>query len=63
MDCVVNGPSESKHADIGISLPSNGEKLFAPVYEDGGKTVTLKGKSGISILLSAHLDSDFFSIF
>lgn len=43
MGCVVNGPGESKHADIGISLPGNGEQPVAPVYEDGEKTVTLKG--------------------
>jgi len=43
MGCVVNGPGESKHADIGISLPGSGEKPVAPVYEDGIKTVTLKG--------------------
>jgi len=43
MGCVVNGPGESKHANIGISLPGNGEKPVAPVYEDGEKTVTLKG--------------------
>ena len=43
MGCVVNGPGESKHADIGISLPGTGEQPVAPVYEDGEKTVTLKG--------------------
>ena len=43
MGCVVNGPGESKHADIGISLPGTGEKPVAPVYVDGIKTVTLKG--------------------
>jgi (E)-4-hydroxy-3-methylbut-2-enyl-diphosphate synthase len=43
MGCVVNGPGESKHANIGISLPGTGEKLVAPVYVDGEKTVTLKG--------------------
>jgi (E)-4-hydroxy-3-methylbut-2-enyl-diphosphate synthase len=43
MGCVVNGPGESKHADIGISLPGTGEQPVAPVYEDGLKTVTLKG--------------------
>ncbi len=43
MGCVVNGPGESKHANIGISLPGNGERPVAPVYEDGVKTVTLKG--------------------
>jgi (E)-4-hydroxy-3-methylbut-2-enyl-diphosphate synthase len=44
MGCVVNGPGESKHANIGISLPGTGEKPVAPVYEDGVKTVTLKGE-------------------
>ncbi len=43
MGCVVNGPGESKHANIGISLPGSGEVPVAPVYEDGHKTVTLKG--------------------
>jgi len=43
MGCVVNGPGESKHANIGISLPGTGEIPVAPVYEDGEKTVTLKG--------------------
>jgi (E)-4-hydroxy-3-methylbut-2-enyl-diphosphate synthase len=43
MGCVVNGPGESKHADIGISLPGTGEVPVAPVYVDGRKTVTLKG--------------------
>ncbi|MFO1510393.1 MAG: flavodoxin-dependent (E)-4-hydroxy-3-methylbut-2-enyl-diphosphate synthase [Steroidobacteraceae bacterium] len=43
MGCVVNGPGESKHAGIGISLPGTGERPVAPVYEDGEKTVTLKG--------------------
>ena len=43
MGCVVNGPGESKHANIGISLPGTGEKPVAPVYVDGKKTVTLKG--------------------
>jgi (E)-4-hydroxy-3-methylbut-2-enyl-diphosphate synthase len=44
MGCVVNGPGESKHANIGISLPGNGEQPVAPVYENGTKTVTLKGE-------------------
>jgi (E)-4-hydroxy-3-methylbut-2-enyl-diphosphate synthase len=44
MGCVVNGPGESKHADIGISLPGTGEIPVAPVYVDGKKTVTLKGE-------------------
>ena len=44
MGCVVNGPGESKHANIGISLPGSGESPVAPVYVDGQKTVTLKGE-------------------
>ena len=44
MGCVVNGPGESKHANIGISLPGTGEQPVAPVYVDGEKTVTLKGE-------------------
>ncbi|HIF17518.1 MAG TPA: flavodoxin-dependent (E)-4-hydroxy-3-methylbut-2-enyl-diphosphate synthase [Cycloclasticus sp.] len=43
MGCVVNGPGESKNANIGISLPGTGEKPVAPVYIDGKKDVTLKG--------------------
>ena len=43
MGCIVNGPGESKHADIGISLPGRGENPIAPVYIDGKKNVTLKG--------------------
>ncbi|MBM4212165.1 MAG: flavodoxin-dependent (E)-4-hydroxy-3-methylbut-2-enyl-diphosphate synthase [Gammaproteobacteria bacterium] len=50
MGCVVNGPGESKHANIGISLPGTGERPVAPVYEDGEKTVTLKG---------AHIAEEF----
>ena len=44
MGCVVNGPGESKHANIGISLPGTGESPVAPVYVDGERTVTLKGE-------------------
>ncbi len=44
MGCVVNGPGESKHADIGISLPGTGERPAAPVYVDGAKAVTLRGE-------------------
>ena len=43
MGCVVNGPGESKLANIGISLPGSGERPVAPVYIDGEKSVTLKG--------------------
>ena len=44
MGCIVNGPGESKHADIGISLPGTGEAPAAPVFIDGKKTVTLRGE-------------------
>jgi (E)-4-hydroxy-3-methylbut-2-enyl-diphosphate synthase len=43
MGCVVNGPGESRHADIGISLPGTGEAPVAPVFVDGQKHVTLRG--------------------
>ena len=45
MGCIVNGPGESKHADIGISLPGTGEAPAAPVYVDGEKSVTLRGEN------------------
>src|SRR5262245_32627044 len=48
MGCVVNGPGESKHADIGISLPGTGEEPKAPVYVDGRLMTTLKGASIVS---------------
>ena len=44
MGCVVNGPGESKHAHLGISLPGTGETPSAPVYVDGQRTVTLHGE-------------------
>ncbi len=50
MGCIVNGPGESKHADIGISLPGTGETPAAPVFVDGVKTVTLRG---------AHIAEEF----
>ena len=43
MGCIVNGPGESKHADIGISLPGTGEAPAAPVFIDGQKAMTLRG--------------------
>ena len=43
MGCIVNGPGESKHADIGISLPGSGESPAAPVFIDGEKRLTLRG--------------------
>jgi (E)-4-hydroxy-3-methylbut-2-enyl-diphosphate synthase len=53
MGCIVNGPGESKHANIGISLPGTGEVPAAPVFEDGVKTVTLRGD---------HIASEFKDI-
>ena len=44
MGCIVNGPGESKHADIGISLPGTGEQPTAPVFVDGKKVATLRGE-------------------
>ena len=43
MGCIVNGPGESKHADVGISLPGTGESPAAPVFIDGKKAMTLRG--------------------
>jgi len=51
MGCVVNGPGESKHADIGISLPGTFEDPKAPVYVDGRLKVTLKGESIVADFL------------
>lgn len=56
MGCVVNGPGESRHANIGISLPGAGETPVAPVYVDGEKTVTLKG-DGIAGEFKAIVDA------
>ncbi len=56
MGCVVNGPGESKQANIGISLPGSGETPVAPVYEDGVKTVTLKGENIASEFQAIVLD-------
>ena len=53
MGCIVNGPGESKHADIGISLPGTGEAPTAPVFIDGKKAMTLRG---------ANLANDFKKI-
>ena len=53
MGCVVNGPGESKHADIGISLPGTGEEPRAPVYRDGELVTTLKGP---------HIATEFMSM-
>ncbi len=64
MGCVVNGPGESKHANIGISLPGTGERPVAPVYEDGVKTVTLKGDNiagEFEKLINAYVKRSFKS--
>jgi len=64
MGCVVNGPGESKHANIGISLPGTGERPIAPVYEDGVKTVTLKGEhiaAEFQALVEAYVSRRFGS--
>ena len=53
MGCIVNGPGESKHADIGISLPGTGEAPAAPVFIDGEKAMTLRG-DGIAAEFHAH---------
>ncbi len=53
MGCIVNGPGESKHADIGISLPGTGEAPAAPVYIDGQKAMTLRGE---------HIAAEFHAI-
>jgi (E)-4-hydroxy-3-methylbut-2-enyl-diphosphate synthase len=45
MGCIVNGPGESKHADIGISLPGTGEIAAAPIFIDGQKSATLRGEN------------------
>ncbi len=55
MGCVVNGPGESKQANIGISLPGTGERPAAPVYMDGEKVTTLKGE-GIALAFTALVD-------
>ena len=62
MGCVVNGPGESKQANIGISLPGSGEKPVAPVYEDGEKTVTLKGDNiaqEFQQIVDAYIESHY----
>ncbi len=62
MGCVVNGPGESKHANIGISLPGTGERPVAPVYVDGKKTVTLKGEriaEEFQQLVTAYVEKNY----
>jgi len=62
MGCVVNGPGESKHADIGISLPGTGEAPVAPVFVDGKKSVTLRGEriaDEFVELIDAYVDTRY----
>jgi (E)-4-hydroxy-3-methylbut-2-enyl-diphosphate synthase len=62
MGCIVNGPGESKHADIGISLPGTGEEPKAPVYVEGRLLTTLKGPAIVDdfiALLDQYLETRF----
>jgi len=62
MGCIVNGPGESKHADIGISLPGTGEAPAAPVFIDGKKAMTLRGvgiASEFKSLVSDYIEKRF----
>jgi len=59
MGCIVNGPGESKHADIGISLPGTGEAPAAPVFIDGEKALTLRGAgiaSDFQVLVERYVE-------
>ena len=62
MGCIVNGPGESKHADIGISLPGTGEAPAAPVYIDGEKSVTLRGENiaqEFQVIVEKYIENRF----
>ena len=62
MGCIVNGPGESKHADIGISLPGTGEAPAAPVFIDGEKALTLRGESiatEFQVLVENYIEKRF----
>jgi (E)-4-hydroxy-3-methylbut-2-enyl-diphosphate synthase len=65
MGCIVNGPGESKHADIGISLPGTGEAPAAPVFIDGEKALTLRGE-GIALefhkIVEAYIERRFGTV-
>jgi (E)-4-hydroxy-3-methylbut-2-enyl-diphosphate synthase len=56
MGCIVNGPGESRHANLGISLPGSGESPAAPVFVDGQKTVTLRGEHIVEAFQAIVLD-------
>ena len=62
MGCIVNGPGESKHADIGISLPGTGETPAAPIFIDGKKAMTLRGPNiaaDFKVLVEQYIDKRF----
>ena len=62
MGCIVNGPGESKHADIGISLPGTGEAPTAPVFVDGRKVATLRGPTLVAdfkVMVTDYIDRRF----
>jgi (E)-4-hydroxy-3-methylbut-2-enyl-diphosphate synthase len=62
MGCVVNGPGESKHANIGISLPGTGEEPKAPVFVDGRLVTTLRGEGMVDrfiALLNEYVESHY----
>ena len=62
MGCIVNGPGESKHANIGISLPGTGEEPSAPVFIDGKKEMTLRGPSiakEFQKIINQYVDSNY----
>jgi (E)-4-hydroxy-3-methylbut-2-enyl-diphosphate synthase len=64
MGCIVNGPGESKHADIGISLPGTGEAPAAPVFIDGEKRLTLRGEGlaqEFQVLVENYIENRFGS--
>ena len=65
MGCIVNGPGESKHADIGISLPGTGETPAAPIFIDGKKAVTLRGDNiaaDFEALLATYIEKRFGAV-
>lgn len=62
MGCIVNGPGEFKHADIGISLPGTGEQPAAPVFIDGRKATTLRGPTlaaDFKTMVNEYIDRRF----
>ena len=65
MGCIVNGPGESKHANVGISLPGTNESPSAPVYVDGEKVTTLRGnsiKDEFLGIIENYIDSNYEKI-